>query len=72
MEYAPGVHHARLFGVDTFIIAERGQPLTLIDAGMFWSRRPIEGMQLRVGRRVFSLPTLDARDLAGHELKSRL
>ncbi|MGQ0607178.1 MAG: MBL fold metallo-hydrolase [Chloroflexota bacterium] len=51
MEIAPGVHHVRLPGVDTFIVAEPGRPVTLIDAGMFWSRSPIERHLRRIGRR---------------------
>ncbi|MGH2381548.1 MAG: MBL fold metallo-hydrolase [Candidatus Limnocylindria bacterium] len=51
MEIAPSVHHVRLLGVDTFIIAEPERPVTLIDAGMFWSRSPIERHLRRIGRR---------------------
>lgn len=50
MEIVPGVHHVRLFGVDTFIIAEPGRQLTLIDAGMPWSRWPIERRIRAIGR----------------------
>lgn len=46
----PEVHHVRRIGVDTFIIAEPGRPLTLIDAGMPWSRWPIERRIRRIGR----------------------
>ena len=51
MEIVPGVHHVRLFGVDTFIISEPERPLTLIDAGMPWSRWPIERRIRAIGRR---------------------
>jgi glyoxylase-like metal-dependent hydrolase (beta-lactamase superfamily II) len=47
----PELHHVRLIGVDTFIIAEPGRPLTLIDAGMPWSRWPIERRIRAIGRR---------------------
>lgn len=47
----PELHHVRRVGVDTFIIAEPGRPLTLIDAGMPWSRLPIERRIRRIGRR---------------------
>lgn len=51
MAIPPELHHVRLIGVDTFIIAEPGRPLTLIDAGMPWSRWPIERRIRAIGRR---------------------
>lgn len=51
MEILPELHHVRLIGVDTFIIAEPGRPLTLIDAGMPWSPWPIERRIRAIGRR---------------------
>jgi len=47
----PELHHVRGFGVDTFIIAEPGRPLTLIDAGMPWSPWPIRRRIRSIGRR---------------------
>lgn len=46
----PEVHHVRRIGVDTFIIAEPDRALTLVDAGMPWSRWPIERRIRSIGR----------------------
>ncbi len=51
MAIPPELHHVRGFGVDTFIIAEPGRPLTLIDAGMPWSPWPIRRRIRSIGRR---------------------
>ena len=45
-----GLHHVRGWGVDAFIIAEDGRPLTLIDAGMPWSPWPIRRRIRAIGR----------------------
>lgn len=50
MEIAPGVHQVRLLGADTFLIAEPGQGVTLIDAGMIGARRAIERRLHAIGR----------------------
>lgn len=50
MAIPPELHHVRGFGVDTFIIAEHGRPLTLIDAGMPWSAWPIRRRIRAIGR----------------------
>ncbi|MGH2429696.1 MAG: MBL fold metallo-hydrolase [Candidatus Limnocylindria bacterium] len=50
MEIAPGVHQVRLLGADTFLIAEPGQGVTLIDAGMIGARRAIERRLRAIGR----------------------
>jgi len=48
MEIAPGVHQVQLVGANAFLIAE--QRLTLIDAGMVGSRRPLERYVQGIGR----------------------
>ncbi len=50
MAIPPELHHVRGFGVDTFIIAEDGRPLTLIDAGMPWSHWTIRRRLRAIGR----------------------
>ena len=45
------LHHVRGFGVDAFVIAEPGQPLTLVDAGMPWAPWAIERRIRAIGRR---------------------
>lgn len=54
MEIAPAVHAVRLLGATAFLITEAR--LTLIDAGLFGSRRPLERYLRRIGR---SLDELD-------------
>ena len=44
------LHHVRGLGVDAFIIAEDGCPLTLIDAGMPWSAWTIRRRIRAIGR----------------------
>lgn len=51
MELAQTIHHVRGWGVDTYILAEPGRGLTLIDAGMPWSRWPIDRRIRAIGRR---------------------
>lgn len=51
MTLPPELHHVRGFGVDTFVIAEPGRPLTLIDAGMPWAPWVIERRIRAIGRR---------------------
>jgi glyoxylase-like metal-dependent hydrolase (beta-lactamase superfamily II) len=48
MEIAPAVHAVRLLGATGFLIAE--EQLTLIDAGLVGSRRPLERYLRRIGR----------------------
>jgi glyoxylase-like metal-dependent hydrolase (beta-lactamase superfamily II) len=48
VEFAPGVHQVRLRGADAFLVAE--ERLTLIDAGMVGSRRPLERELQAIGR----------------------
>ncbi len=50
MAIPPELHHVQGFGVDTFIIAEPGRSLTLIDAGMPWSPWPIRRRIRSIGR----------------------
>ncbi len=50
MAIPPELHHVRGLGVDAFIIAEDGRPLTLIDAGMPWSPWPIRRHIRAIGR----------------------
>lgn len=45
-----GLHHVRGLGVDAFIIAEDGRPLTLIDAGMPWAPWTIRRRIRAIGR----------------------
>src|SRR5512146_2775375 len=54
MEIDPGVHAVRLRGSTAFLLAE--ERLTLIDAGLIGSRRPLERYLQRIGR---SLDELD-------------
>jgi glyoxylase-like metal-dependent hydrolase (beta-lactamase superfamily II) len=51
MAIPPELHHVRGLGVDTFIIAEDGRPLTLIDAGMPWSPWTIRRRIRAIGRK---------------------
>ena len=50
MAIPPELHHVRGLGVDAFIVAEAGQPLTLIDAGMPWSPWTIRRRIRAIGR----------------------
>ncbi len=54
MEIAPGVHAVRLRGASAFLLVE--DRLTLIDAGLAGSRRPLQRYLRRIGR---SLDELD-------------
>ena len=51
MAIPPELHHVRGLGIDAFIIAEDGRPLTLIDAGMPWSAWAIRRRIRAIGRR---------------------
>lgn len=53
MELAPNVHAVKLLSCTAYLIAE--ERLTLIDAGLPGSRRPLEGYLKRIGRRLDEL-----------------
>lgn len=48
MEIAPGIHRVRMLGANAFLVD--GDALTLIDAGMIGSRRPLERYLGSIGR----------------------
>ena len=50
MAIPPELDHVRGLGVDAFIIAEDGRPLTLIDGGMPWSAWTIRRRIRAIGR----------------------